>query len=189
MVGRSSTFSREEGRNTLLKQLLRVSKPQIRLFRPNFPQPLRLLGWGAEPRTPGGLSRSCLFSAALRKPLIGLIRRSTGLGGWFVAGKMGKVFIGVHFWFSTSWKSPLVLKTLIQLIQPPATEPGCIFPTSIFLVLGMLLPARNPDRRKNTFGRDKLQRIEASSPKPRSLSSWIVYTHSWPLEPFPFPAH
>lgn len=46
-VGRSSTFSREEGRNTLLKQLLRVSKPQIRLFRPNFPQPLRLLGVGS----------------------------------------------------------------------------------------------------------------------------------------------
>lgn len=46
---------------------------------------------------------------------------------------------------------------------------------------------------KNTFGRDKLQRVQTSSLKPCSLSSWsaglFCYTHPWPLDPIPFPGY
>lgn len=127
--------------------------------------------WEAESRTAGGLSLPHLFSAALRKPQIRFTRKSTGLLGWFTAGKTGEKFSEELISVQHVMEKSLLLKTHIQQWSLAA------FPIHISGA-DDAGTKRNSDRRKNTFGRDKLQRIPTSSPKPRGLSSWItVFIH------------
>lgn len=105
--------------------------------------------------------------------------------GWFIAGKRGENFSEVLICGSAPPENT-------HSAHPsPSSGAWMHFPNQYIYGVGRCWyqhPVRNPESRKNTFGRDKLRRVQSCSLKARSLSSWIaVFTHIpglWSRFPF-----